>query len=54
MDNSRISLALGTLATIIYVCIHTATADVVVLTQDNFHNQVGLDRAALVEFYAPW
>lgn len=55
MANSRISIALGTLAaTIIYVCIHTATADVVVLTQDNFHNQVGLDRAALVEFYAPW
>ncbi|KAL8155458.1 hypothetical protein AgCh_000739 [Apium graveolens] len=54
MDNSRISVALGTLATILYVCIHTASADVVVLTQDNFHNQVGLDRAALVEFYAPW
>ncbi|WOH14293.1 hypothetical protein DCAR_0933812 [Daucus carota subsp. sativus] len=50
------SLAFGTLAAIICVlsCLHTASADVVVLTQDNFHDQVGADRAALVEFYAPW
>ncbi|KAK7284420.1 hypothetical protein RJT34_19166 [Clitoria ternatea] len=28
--------------------------DVVVLTEDTFENEVGKDRAALVEFYAPW
>ncbi|KAF5741541.1 putative protein disulfide isomerase [Tripterygium wilfordii] len=29
-------------------------ADVVVLTEDNFDKEVGQDRGALVEFYAPW
>lgn len=28
--------------------------DVVVLTDDNFDKEVGQDRGALVEFYAPW
>lgn len=28
--------------------------DVVVLTQENFDKEVGQDRAALIEFYAPW
>lgn len=28
--------------------------DVVVLTNDNFEKEVGQDRGALVEFYAPW
>ena len=28
--------------------------DVVVLTEDNFDKEVGQDRDALVEFYAPW
>ncbi|XP_057963347.1 probable protein disulfide-isomerase A6 [Malania oleifera] len=28
--------------------------DVVVLTEENFHEEVGKDRGALVEFYAPW
>ncbi|XP_042054821.1 probable protein disulfide-isomerase A6 isoform X2 [Salvia splendens] len=28
--------------------------DVVVLTEENFHQEVGKDRGALVEFYAPW
>lgn len=28
--------------------------DVVVLTEDNFEKEVGQDRGALVEFYAPW
>ena len=28
--------------------------DVVVLTEENFDKEVGQDRAALVEFYAPW
>ncbi|KAI3770477.1 hypothetical protein L6452_01611 [Arctium lappa] len=32
----------------------SVTADVVVLTLDNFDKEVGKDRGALVEFYAPW
>ncbi|GFY94920.1 thioredoxin family protein [Actinidia rufa] len=28
--------------------------DVVVLTEENFDKEIGQDRAALVEFYAPW
>ncbi|KAG6427339.1 hypothetical protein SASPL_111581 [Salvia splendens] len=28
--------------------------DVIVLTEDNFDQEVGKDRGALVEFYAPW
>lgn len=28
--------------------------DVVVLTAENFDKEVGQDRGALVEFYAPW
>ncbi|XP_047326967.1 protein disulfide-isomerase like 2-1-like [Impatiens glandulifera] len=28
--------------------------DVIVLTEDNFDKEVGQDRGALVEFYAPW
>lgn len=28
--------------------------DVVVLTEENFEKEVGQDRGALVEFYAPW
>ncbi|KAK9084310.1 hypothetical protein Scep_030781 [Stephania cephalantha] len=31
-----------------------AAADVLVLTEDNFEKEVGQDRGALVEFYAPW
>ncbi|XP_057493185.1 probable protein disulfide-isomerase A6 [Actinidia eriantha] len=31
-----------------------AATDVVVLTEDNFENEVGHDRGALVEFNAPW
>lgn len=31
-----------------------ALADVVVLTEENFEKEVGQDRGALVEFYAPW
>lgn len=32
----------------------TADNAVVVLTEDNFENEVGRDRGAFVEFYAPW
>lgn len=42
-------------ALILQFLISTALAnDVVVLTDDTFENEVGNDRAALVEFYAPW
>ncbi|KAK9152041.1 hypothetical protein Syun_010350 [Stephania yunnanensis] len=34
--------------------IFTAVVDVLVLTEDNFEKEVGQDRGALVEFYAPW
>ncbi|KAJ8747020.1 hypothetical protein K2173_013094 [Erythroxylum novogranatense] len=32
----------------------SALADVVFLTEENFEKEVGQDRGALVEFYAPW
>lgn len=43
-------LAYGTLA-LLFV---SSLADVVVLTEENFEKEVGQDRGALVEFYAPW
>lgn len=52
MSSSRICLAIGTLA--FFLILSSAKADVVVLTEDNFEKEVGQDRAALVEFYAPW
>jgi len=37
------------------ICLSSASADdVVALTEDTFKKEVGKDRAALVEFYAPW
>ncbi|KAK6941061.1 Thioredoxin domain [Dillenia turbinata] len=51
MGKSLIWIGLGTLA----LLIASAFADdVVVLTEDNFDKEVGQDRGALVEFYAPW
>ncbi|KAE8657631.1 Protein disulfide isomerase-like 2-1 [Hibiscus syriacus] len=48
---SQIWLAFGTLA----LLLASALADVVVvLTEENFDKEVGQDRGALVEFYAPW
>ncbi|XP_062083502.1 probable protein disulfide-isomerase A6 [Humulus lupulus] len=45
-------LAFGALACLL---VSTAVADdVVVLTEDSFEKEVGQDRGALVEFYAPW
>ncbi|KAI3445406.1 hypothetical protein Pfo_002071 [Paulownia fortunei] len=49
--SQRISLIFGTLAVSLFA---SAFADVVVLTEDNFEKEVGQDRGALVEFYAPW
>lgn len=51
MSSSRICLAVGTLA---FFVLSSALADVVVLTEENFEKEVGQDRGALVEFYAPW
>ncbi|XVF72711.1 hypothetical protein PTKIN_Ptkin12aG0142300 [Pterospermum kingtungense] len=50
MEKSQIWLASGILA----LLLGSALADVVVLTEENFDKEVGQDRGALVEFYAPW
>lgn len=49
---SPICLAFVTLA--LFIISSVVVADVVVLTEDNFEKEVGQDRGALVEFYAPW
>lgn len=47
--------AISAAAIILAVFAAVASADdVVVLTEENFDNEVGKDRGALVEFYAPW
>nr|GEU58056.1 probable protein disulfide-isomerase A6 [Tanacetum cinerariifolium] len=51
MSRSWICLTLATLALIF---VSSAFADVVVLTEESFEKEVGQDRGALVEFYAPW
>lgn len=53
-SSSMICTAFGTLAALFLFSSSVVLADVVVLTQDNFEKEVGQDRAALVEFYAPW
>ncbi|KAF2325099.1 hypothetical protein GH714_022768 [Hevea brasiliensis] len=47
----QIWLVLGTLT---FFALSALADDVVVLTEDNFEKEVGQDRGALVEFYAPW
>ncbi|KAJ6400990.1 hypothetical protein OIU84_016415 [Salix udensis] len=47
----QIWFAFGTLA---LIAASALADDVVVLTEDNFEKEVGRDRGALVEFYAPW
>ncbi|KAK4427612.1 putative protein disulfide-isomerase A6 [Sesamum alatum] len=47
-----IYLVFGTLAVLLFAS--AFADDVVVLTEDNFEKEVGQDRGALVEFYAPW
>ncbi|KAF5208039.1 disulfide isomerase-like 2-2 [Thalictrum thalictroides] len=51
--NQQIWFALGALA-LLFVSTAFAEEDVVVLTEENFEKEVGQDRGALVEFYAPW
>lgn len=51
MGRSQIWFSVGTFALLLASAI---ADDVVVLTGENFEKEVGQDRAALVEFYAPW
>ncbi|KAK7392261.1 hypothetical protein VNO78_20693 [Psophocarpus tetragonolobus] len=48
---SRIALAAFAFALLF---LSASADDVVVLSEDNFEKEVGQDRGALVEFYAPW
>ncbi|KAK1291642.1 hypothetical protein QJS10_CPB17g01151 [Acorus calamus] len=52
MERHQIWFAIGTLALLFASAI--ADDEVVVLTEENFEKEVGQDRGALVEFYAPW
>ncbi|KAG9459585.1 hypothetical protein H6P81_004093 [Aristolochia fimbriata] len=51
MAKSQIWLAFGTIALLF---LSAFADDTVVLTESNFEDEVGQDRGALVEFYAPW
>ncbi|KAA3475122.1 protein disulfide-isomerase like 2-1-like [Gossypium australe] len=51
MEKSQIWLTFGTLS---LLAASAMAADVIVLTEENFHKEVGQDKGALVEFYAPW
>ncbi|XP_010544982.1 PREDICTED: protein disulfide-isomerase like 2-1 [Tarenaya hassleriana] len=51
MARSQIYLGFGLL---VLLFVSAVADDVVVLTEDNFEKEVGQDRGALVEFYAPW
>ncbi|CAJ1869196.1 unnamed protein product [Sphenostylis stenocarpa] len=52
-STTRMMLAVAAIAVMMFLS--SASADnVVTLTEDTFENEVGKDRAALVEFYAPW
>ncbi|KAK7344395.1 hypothetical protein VNO77_13940 [Canavalia gladiata] len=56
MENHQIwsrSIALGAFAFSL-LFLSASADDVVVLSEDNFEKEVGQDRGALVEFYAPW
>ncbi|KAE8662621.1 putative protein disulfide-isomerase A6 [Hibiscus syriacus] len=52
MEKSQIWLAFGPMLS--FLLTSTMAAEVVELTEENFHKEVGQDRGALVEFYAPW
>lgn len=52
MGRSQICSALAILA--LFFFSSALADDVVVLTEENFDKEIGQDRAALVEFYAPW
>ncbi|PIN05871.1 Thioredoxin/protein disulfide isomerase [Handroanthus impetiginosus] len=52
MSTSRTCLIFTTLT--LFLIASAFADDVVVLTEENFEEEVGQDRGALVEFYAPW
>ncbi|KAK6143874.1 hypothetical protein DH2020_024222 [Rehmannia glutinosa] len=52
MSTSRICLVFATVT--LFLAVSAFADDVVVLTEENFEKEVGQDRGALVEFYAPW
>ena len=52
MSSKKTLFAIGALALLFVSSVFAD--DVVVLTEDNFEKEVGQDRPALVEFYAPW
>lgn len=54
MGRSQIWFALGAVNLALLFAYAFADGDVFVLTEANFEKEVGQDRAALVEFYAPW
>ncbi|RDY09384.1 hypothetical protein CR513_06247 [Mucuna pruriens] len=55
MRSSGIRMMVGVAAIGLMMLLSSASADdVVALTEATFGNEVGKDRAALVEFYAPW
>ncbi|KAJ7973037.1 Protein disulfide isomerase-like 2-2 [Quillaja saponaria] len=51
MEKYQIWIVLGTLGLLF---VSALADDVVVLTEENFEKEIGKDRGALVEFYAPW
>lgn len=51
MERSQIWL---TFVVVALLLVSALADDVVVLTEENFEKEVGQDRGALVEFYAPW
>ncbi|KAF3789787.1 disulfide-isomerase like 2-1 protein [Nymphaea thermarum] len=51
MASPKIWFSLSALALLLVVAV---ADDVVVLNEDNFEQEVGKERGALVEFYAPW
>ncbi|KAI3916222.1 hypothetical protein MKW98_004663 [Papaver atlanticum] len=53
MEKSQIWFGIGFLG-LLLVSSAVIADDVVILTDENFEKQVGQDRGALVEFYAPW
>ncbi|GER55435.1 disulfide-isomerase-like protein [Striga asiatica] len=54
MSSSRSQICLVVAALTLSFFVSAFADDVVVLTEENFENEVGKDRGALVEFYAPW
>uniref|UniRef100_A0A0R0ERR6 protein disulfide-isomerase n=1 Tax=Glycine max TaxID=3847 RepID=A0A0R0ERR6_SOYBN len=55
MWSSKTTMMLAIAAIALMMFLSSASADdVVALTEETFENEVGKDRAALVEFYAPW